>query len=653
MDIRLLLMHFLGIPMMFAALMTGLTLSLVAQAQSAARLFQPKDLFRMWQVGNVAWSSDGRYAAIEIVRPSHTLDRTAATSEIRLLDVRTRTLRTFSPSAGAYLSFFNAVWSPDGRRLALLSVDAKAVVRAWVWTVGTLQPRLLNDLDVRVGIADTPLVWVGADRLAVLAWERGAEKSGLLYYRILRGRNVTTGWQRAIAGRVPAVSTLESGGPVKTEAPSARLVLTDVRAGARRTLARGNLHRVSVSADQRLLAYLQEKPGVPVSSYLAAKTADAGYDAVNWGTERHVINLQTGAEVEPSFMPAPPRPAQNANVEIPAPRPDARRLSVAPTNDAALFMARASDGTHLWLAGGGGRPLSASSKIWQANEWMRELKLGTAEPIKYEATDGTPLTAWLLLPPDYAKGTKLPVVTIVYPGLVYGATAPAAFLPHQINFEHPQLFAALGYAVLLPSMPEPKNPTESHSLRRLPLGVLPALDAVVAQGIADPDRIAVLGQSDGGFAVLGLLTQTNRFRSAIASASFGNLVSLYGTLYGQYRYGDGGRPEKGQVLRMLQMEKGAMGMDGPPWEQPDRYRENSAVLQADKITTPLMLVHGDQDFIPIQQAEEFFTALYRQDKRARLMRYQGEGHTIAYRANVLDLWQRMANWLAETLASRP
>jgi dipeptidyl aminopeptidase/acylaminoacyl peptidase len=77
------------------------------------------------------------------------------------------------------------------------------------------------------------------------------------------------------------------------------------------------------------------------------------------------------------------------------------------------------------------------------------------------------------------------------------------------------------------------------------------------------------------------------------------------------------------------------------------------VLQADKITTPLMLVHGDQDFIPIQQAEEFFTALYRQDKRARLMRYQGEGHTIAYRANVLDLWQRMANWLAETLASRP
>ena len=65
------------------------------------------------------------------------------------------------------------------------------------------------------------------------------------------------------------------------------------------------------------------------------------------------------------------------------------------------------------------------------------------------------------------------------------------------------------------------------------------------------------------------------------------------------------------------------------------------------------LVHGDQDFIPTQQAEEFFTALNRQDKRARLVRYQGKGHTMTHRANALDLWQRMADWLTETLASRP
>src|SRR5262249_16793637 len=198
-----------------------------------------------------------------------------------------------SSNASAYLGFFNAVWSPDGRRLAFLSVDAQAVVRLWVWTVGAQLPRLLNDFDVRVGFEDPPLVWLGGDRLAVLAWDVGADKSGSLYFRILRGRNVAEGWKRAVAGQLPTVSMLESGSKAKPEAPSARLVLTDLRTGARRTLVRGNVHRVSVSTDERLLAFLQEKPGLPVSSYFAAKDADAAYDAVNWGTERHVINVQT------------------------------------------------------------------------------------------------------------------------------------------------------------------------------------------------------------------------------------------------------------------------------------------------------------------------------------------------------------------------
>jgi dipeptidyl aminopeptidase/acylaminoacyl peptidase len=186
----------------------------------------------------------------------------------------------------------------------------------------------------------------------------------------------------------------------------------------------------------------------------------------------------------------------------------------------------------------------------------------------------------------------------------------------------------------------------------LPNGVLPAIDALIERGIADPDRVAVLGQSDGGFTTLGLITQTTRFRSAIASASFSDLVSLYGTFYGQYRYGDSGPPLKGQLLRTLQMEKGSFDLGGPPWSKLDLYRSGSPILSVDKVQTPLMLIHGDSDFIPIQQAEQFFTSLFRQDKRATLVRYHGEGHTITTRANVLDLWRRMSDWLAETMAVR-
>jgi dipeptidyl aminopeptidase/acylaminoacyl peptidase len=234
---------------------------------------------------------------------------------------------------------------------------------------------------------------------------------------------------------------------------------------------------------------------------------------------------------------------------------------------------------------------------------------------------------------------------------MYGPKEPSSFSLFQGHFwRHPQLFAALGYAVLLPSMPPAKN--QADKLKVLPDGVLPAVDAVIARGIVDPDRVAVAGQSDGGFATLGLITETSRFRSAIESAGFSDLVSLYGTFYGQYRYGDAGPPEKGQVLRMLQMEKGSDDLGSPPWIDADSYRAGSAVLSAGKVETPLMLIHGDLDYVPIQQDEEFFTALLRQDKRAEFVRYQGEWHTISNRANVLDLWKRVTEWLAETMAPR-
>jgi dipeptidyl aminopeptidase/acylaminoacyl peptidase len=102
---------------------------------------------------------------------------------------------------------------------------------------------------------------------------------------------------------------------------------------------------------------------------------------------------------------------------------------------------------------------------------------------------------------------------------------------------------------------------------------------------------------------------------------------------------------------MLQMERGVFRLGGPPQEQLERFRSGSPIVAANKVQTPLMLVHGELDFVPVQQAEEFFTALYRQDKRARLVRYQGEMHTIAGRANVLDLWKQIAAWLHETVGT--
>jgi dipeptidyl aminopeptidase/acylaminoacyl peptidase len=92
------------------------------------------------------------------------------------------------------------------------------------------------------------------------------------------------------------------------------------------------------------------------------------------------------------------------------------------------------------------------------------------------------------------------------------------------------------------------------------------------------------------------------------------------------------------------LEGGQVRLGGPPWHDYWRYLRNSPILYVDRVNTPLMMIHGDLDFIALSQAEEFFTALYRQGKPARLVRYWGEDHIISSPANVADSWDRILQW---------
>ncbi len=609
----------------------AVTLLCAAGAHAQRRVMQPGDLFRVERLGAITYAPDGRQATVEIRRPGRWLDGDIPTTDIGLIDVTTGALRILTPSSPAYIGFFGARWSPTGERLVLLSVDTNAVIRPWVWTMGASAPVLLPDFVLHESAADPAVAfWSDADHVVFRMREPSAPSDGPLYVAIQRARNVADAWQRARAARTASVTVLDAHGLDTVAAPS-RIVSVHVRTGAVTTLARGAVHRPRLSADGRTLTWSREHPALPVaqaSTFFDPRVqAGAIYDRVNWGHEVHHVDARTGASVPP--------PAPDTTGSRP---PAAARAALRVADDP-------EDGTTLWLA----RPGRPDTVIWRGNAWVRDIEPGRAEAIRYTASDGTALTGWFLYPPGHATGRPLPIVTIVYPGALYTERVPRTFSLLNEHFEHPQMFAALGYGVLLPSMPEPEQPLQHRALDALPRGVLPLLDTLIARGIADSGRIALLGQSAGGYATLGLITQTDRFRTAIASAAYANLTSLYGTFYGQYRYGDGGHPQHAQVLRMLQFERGYFGAGAPPWEEPERYRLNSPITHVAHVRTPLMLIHGDADFIPVQQAEEVFTALYRRDQRVRFLRYAGEGHTISARENVLDLWQRIDDWLRETM----
>jgi dipeptidyl aminopeptidase/acylaminoacyl peptidase len=319
-----------------------------------------------------------------------------------------------------------------------------------------------------------------------------------------------------------------------------------------------------------------------------------------------------------------------------------RALVSVSNNEGGTFLLVSKEGQSL------GRPLATT------NEFLGEIKDGQLRPISYVSLHGQGLKAWLLLPPSYSPQERYPLITSVYPGRIQGDIEPAwPWAKWDSNAHNIQLLSAHGFAVLLPSMPVEKGDGGSDPLLDLTSGVLPAVDKTIELGIADPNRLGLIGQSGGGYAVYGLISQTHRFHAAVAKAGIADLLSFYGTFDPRRRY-DNDVLEYWGVLNPGILEsdvpsRSGMSMGVPPWRDVDRYIRNSPITYVGRVNTPLLITSGDQDFVPMQQAEEFFSALYRQGKRARFVRYWGESHTYKSPANIRDQWKQIFDWFDEYL----
>ena len=275
-------------------------------------------------------------------------------------------------------------------------------------------------------------------------------------------------------------------------------------------------------------------------------------------------------------------------------------------------------------------------RLLSLNPDLEKVEMGTARVIEWRAPDGKTQHAALLLPPAYEEGERVPLIVEIYGGSL------ASNQVHRFGFgghhaDNAQLLAASGYAVLYPDLPMEKQ----DPLRQIPAHVLPAVNRAIDLGIADPDRLGLMGHSYGGYCTLALLTQTTRFRAAVCSAGMVNLTSFYGTL-----------TEDGDSQWLGWSESGQARLGGSPWERREAYIENSPLFYLDRAETPLLLVHGCRDLGAHAQAGEAFSAARRLGQRVELRRYHEEGHWPGTwsETNLQDLCERVLAWFDEHLS---
>lgn len=268
--------------------------------------------------------------------------------------------------------------------------------------------------------------------------------------------------------------------------------------------------------------------------------------------------------------------------------------------------------------------LSAMRKLTDLNPWLAQKSVPRSELVSYRDTDGKVLYGVLRYPVGYEKGKTYPTIFEVYETFFdNGFNGRAAFLANH------------GFAVFHPSV----NLIVGRPGEAWVKGVTSAANRLIEMGVADPDRLGVHGTSYGGYATVLLLTQTDRFKAAINISGKVNMVSFYTD-----------SPRLG-VRNTHAPEKSQDRVGGTLWEFPERYLEHSAVMRADRITTPLLCITGDQDpNVPASQSREIYYALRRLGKDVEWVRYVNGGHRPPNSASeAVDFESRILAWYAKYL----
>ncbi len=303
--------------------------------------------------------------------------------------------------------------------------------------------------------------------------------------------------------------------------------------------------------------------------------------------------------------------------------------------DRVLFARSAFDEyPDLWISG---LDFENPRKLTDLGRQMDPYIWGKAELRDFLSADGKPLKGILVKPDDFDPAKKYPLMVYIYETLHQGLHSFRHPSPGtSVNFPY---YVSNGYILWMPDIEYDTGYPGRDALKC----VLPGVQMLIREGYIDPKAIGIQGHSWGGYQISYMVTQTNIFAAANGGAPVSNMISAYGGI----RWGSG-------MVRQFQYEHTQSRLGASLWEVPLRYIENSPIFWVDKIETPLMYMHNDQDgAVPWYQGIEFIMALRRLGKEAYMFNYIGEEHGLRKRINQVDWTIRMAEFFDHHLKGKP
>jgi dipeptidyl aminopeptidase/acylaminoacyl peptidase len=587
------------------------------------------------------WSPDGRHISFIAARGSGTGDD-APRPQLWILPAaggEAWQLTTARDGAGSY------AWSPDGRQIAYLTTDSLTreqearrrrrddpepyegdlrMSHVWVVDVATKQATKLTSGDYTVRGAPT---WSpDGTRLAILT-----SPTPLIRDERRDAWIVTVATKEK--GRIaPPASMLAQGTPVWS--PDGRTLALPVLAETWKPNGDGIAPR---SLKNTTLAL------VDVASGTAREVSSAQFDnsvgQLRWSNDgkaihftaqvRTYVNVYTFDVASGRITPL----TKDVMVRAPSFSADGRTVAFAMDSPASPAEVYVADGS-----------FAAPTRVTTSNPQLASVALGSTEVVTWKSSDGWSVEGILLTPVGYTPGQRVPLLVDVHGGPTGAHTN--GFKASWGNAG--QYWAGRGWAVLYPNPRGSTGYGEKFMRGNIKdwgggdyRDIMTGVDELVRRGIADSAQLAITGWSYGGYMTGWVVSQTGRFKAAMMGAGLVNMESMYGTtdIPGYIGTFYDGMPQLDGTLNNKSLQF---------------YRSRSAIQYSDKVTTPLLMLHGSADArVPIGQPMEYFRNLRDRGKTAELVFYPREGHGLGEYYHQMDKIKREYEWIARhTLPQR-